>query len=246
MVKLPENKYEFDAATIKEIPRELENKIVAMVPVRGGSQRVLKKNTRAFADTTLLELKLRTLKFLNGIDRIVVSTDCRVSAAKAEAMGIKVQWRNAFYASSTVTNDQHWYHIAATTPGEVVFLAQVTSPLVRLSSMQAALDRYAQIEQPGSINSVSQEKKFLWENGIPINYRVSQTPKSQDLPEIVSLNFAVTVISKKEMMDKKNVVASNPSFLVLDKTESLDVDDELDFETAEELYKKRGLEWLLT
>ena len=55
--------------------------------------------------------------------------------------------------------------------------------------MQSAIDQYCLSHKDVSINSVSAEKKFLWENGIPINYKSSQTPKSQDLPEIVSLNF---------------------------------------------------------
>ena len=50
--------------------------IIAMVPVRAGSKRVVEKNTRAFANTSLLELKLCALKHLQGINDIVVSTDC--------------------------------------------------------------------------------------------------------------------------------------------------------------------------
>ena len=45
--------------------------------------------------------------------------------------GVKVQWRT-YFAGSNITNDQHWYHIADTTR-EIVFLAQVTSPLLRVS-----------------------------------------------------------------------------------------------------------------
>lgn len=220
--------------------------IIAMVPVRAGSMRVSDKNTRAFADTSLLGLKLNALKYLHGINEVIVSTDCERSAEIAQRMGATVQWRDRFYAGSNVTNDKHWYHIADTTPGEVVFLAQVTSPLVRVSTMQSALDQYCSSDRTVSVNSVSAEKKFLWENGAPINYKISQTPKSQDLPKIVSLNFAITIISRKEMMDRKNVIGENPIFIELDKIESLDVDDYFDFEVAETVYKSRGIDWILS
>ena len=220
--------------------------IIAMVPVRAGSMRVSDKNTRAFADTSLLGLKLNALKYLHGINEVIVSTDCERSAEIAQRMGATVQWRDRFYAGSNVTNDKHWYHIADTTPGEVVFLAQVTSPLVRVSTMQSALDQYCSSDRNVSVNSVSAEKKFLWENGAPINYKISQTPKSQDLPKIVSLNFAITIISRKEMMDRKNVIGENPIFIELDKIESLDVDDYFDFEVAETVYKSRGIDWILS
>ena len=72
--------------------------VIAMVPVRAGSTRVPNKNIRPFADTSLLELKLRLLKNVQGISEIVVSTDCDKSAEIAIKVGVKVQWRDKFHA----------------------------------------------------------------------------------------------------------------------------------------------------
>jgi len=47
------------------------------------------------------------------------------------------------------------------------------------------------------------------------------------------------------MMERKNVVGYNPKFLELDKIESMDVDDLIDFKTAELMYKELGIKWLL-
>ena len=80
----------------------------------------------------------------------------------------------------------------------------------------------------------------------PINYDVNVTPKSQDLPDIFSLNFAITIIQKMTMIKRKNVVGFEPSFLFLDKIESLDIDDLIDFKIAELIYKERGIEWLMS
>ena len=221
------------------------NNVIAMVPVRAGSTRVPDKNIRPFADTNLLQLKLELLKKVEGIDQIVVSTDCRISADIAHKEGATVQWRDEYYAGSGVTNDEHWHHIAQTTPGNTVFLAQVTSPLLRVSSMQAALNSFLCLDTHDSINSVSPEKKFLWRDGSPINYEIEVTPKSQDLPDIVSLNFAITIIQKKIMTERKNVVGHSPKFFELDKIESVDIDDFIDFKIAELLYQQVGIEWLM-
>jgi len=224
---------------------EVAHNVVAMVPVRAGSTRVPDKNIRSFGDTNLLQLKLRLLKKVEGIKQIIVSTDCEISAGIACKEGVNVQWRNEYFAGSSVTNDQHWHHIAETAPGNTIFLAQVTSPLLRVSSMQAALNSFLSLDKNDSINSVSTEKKFLWKNGNPINYDIDVTPKSQDLPEIVSLNFAITIISRRIMMERKNVVGQAPKFFELDKVESIDVDDFIDFKIAELLYEERGVEWLM-
>lgn len=219
-------------------------KIIAMVPVRAGSKRVPDKNIRPFGDTNLLELKLKLLKKINEISTIVVSTDCKNSAKIAWQQGVEVHWRNKYYAGSNITNDQHWEHIAQSTPGDIVFLAQVTSPLLRISTMQNSLKKFITLDNHDSINSVTSEKKFLWENGNPINYDINLTPKSQDLPNIVSLNFAITVIRKEVMIKRKNVIGYKPAFFELSKTESLDIDDLIDFKVAELMYRELGFDWL--
>jgi len=50
-------------------------RVVAVVPVRKGSQRVKDKNLRPFAGTTLLDNKLRTLLSVAELDEIIVNTD---------------------------------------------------------------------------------------------------------------------------------------------------------------------------
>ena len=223
----------------------VKNNVTAMVPVRAGSVRVPNKNIRPFADINLLELKLELLKKINGISNIIVSTDCKTSASIASKKNVKVQWRNKYYAGSNVTNDQHWLHIAQTTPGDIVFFAQVCNPLLKVSTMQRALDTFLSSNVNDSLNSVSSEKKFLWQNGKPLNYDINKTPKSQDLPEIVSLNFAISIIQKQSMIERKNLVGYKPDFIDLDKVESMDIDELNDFKIAEVMYKELGLDWLL-
>jgi len=231
--------------TIKKNYKALvKNKVIAMVPVRAGSTRVPNKNIRPFGDTSLLQLKLRLLKKVDGITDIVVSTDCEISADIARKHDVKVQWRNKYYAGSKVTNDQHWLHIAQTTPGDIVFFAQVCNPLLRVSSMQNALNSFLSSDAHDSVNSVSSEKKFLWQNGKPLNYDINVTPKSQDLPDIVSLNFGITIIQRQSMMERKNVVGYKPTFFELDKIESLDIDELIDFKIAEVMYRELGFDWL--
>ena len=50
-----------------------KGKLTAIVPVRAGSQRVKNKNTKPFANSNLLKIKLETLKKVSMIDNIVVN-----------------------------------------------------------------------------------------------------------------------------------------------------------------------------
>lgn len=210
--------------------------VTAVVPVRKGSERVISKNTRPFADTTLLDLKLITLKEVKGIDKIIVNTDCEVSLEIAKKHNVHTHKRLEYFASSQVTNDAHWKHLAEVTETDVLILAQTTSPLIKIESYEKSINYL--FEGHDSVNSVSLEKKFLWQNKLPLNYDINLTPKSQDLPNIFSLNFGISIIDRKVMYEKGNVVGNNPKFIELDKAESIDIDDKFDFEFAEYIYMK--------
>ena len=65
----------------------MNKKIVAIVPVRKGSKRIKNKNFKKFANSNLLEIKLKSLKKVNLIDQIIVSTDSPIA--------IKIAIKNA-------------------------------------------------------------------------------------------------------------------------------------------------------
>ena len=224
----------------------MKKNIVAMVPVRKGSIRVPSKNTRTFANTTLLDLKLKVLSDILLLDDIIVTTDCDQCIKIAEHYPVTIHRRDSFFAGSFVTNDLHWRHIAEIAPSNVVFMAQVTSPFVRRSTFIKALNSFIDSsELYTSLNSVSLEKKFLWKDGYPVNYDIDKTPKSQDLPDMHSLNFAITIVNRQEMLTRGNVVGSNPQFMQIEKIESIDIDDESDFRIAEAIFRDLGEEWLM-
>ena len=71
-----------------------------------------------------------------------------------------------------------------------------------------------------------------------MKYYLKNSPNSQDLPDIFAINYGVSLIKRKDMLLYKNIVTNNPSFIVLDEIEGIDIDTELDFEFANYLYKK--------
>ena len=54
-------------------------KITAVIPIRSGSQRVKDKNMRAFADTNLMELKIKNLLQVPELTSIVVNTNSELA-----------------------------------------------------------------------------------------------------------------------------------------------------------------------
>ena len=61
-------------------------------------------------------------------------------------------------------------------------------------------------------------------------------PRSQDLPDIAALNFAISIISRQAMIDCKNVVGNKPNIYIIDEVEATDIDNQIDFDFAEFMY----------
>jgi N-acylneuraminate cytidylyltransferase len=87
-----------------------------------------------------------------------------------------------------------------------------------------------------SLNTAHFVKDFLWLDGAAMNYNPDRQPRSQDLPDVLALNFAVNIISTRHMRDIKAVVGRKPYLLPISEIESIDIDTELDFEFARFVY----------
>ena len=86
-------------------------------------------------------------------------------------------------------------------------------------------------------NGVTEVKEFLYLKDKPINFDPTRAPNSQDLPDMVKLNFAINILSTKLMHKKKSLVGDNPYFYKIDSTESYDINTNHDFIVAETMFK---------
>jgi len=75
-----------------------------------------------------------------------------------------------------------------------------------------------------------------------MNYDPAHAPNSQNLPDVVALNFGVTVVRREDLIRNCNIIGKKPQFVVTDEIEAVDIDTPLDFYIAEQLYRKLVLE----
>ena len=215
--------------------------MTAVVAVRSGSQRVKNKNFRPFADTNLLELKLKILIKVKNIDEIIVNSDSDIMLEIANKYNVKTQKRDEFFASSHATNSDFHKHIAEVTNSDFIFLAPVCSPFIGVKRHQEAINNFM-MSEVDSLTSCELVKGHLWLDGKPINYSLDNVPNSQDLPEIKKLNYGISIIKRQTMIERKGLVGLKPEFVVLNEIESTDIDEMETFKTAEILYKNLKLD----
>ena len=215
-------------------------KYTALIAVRKGSQRIKSKNIKPFCNSSLLEIKIQQAVRCSLIDEVVVSSDCEKMLSMAKDYGVKTQKRDDYFCSNDIPMNLVYEYLARNIDCEHVVYLHVTSPLLLDESLQKSIELYKKktLEGYDSLASVENLKKYLWHKGNAVNYNPDQHPRSQDLPEYVALNFAINIVSRDIMISRKNILGNNFYPYVLSEIESIDVDNEFDFEIAEHFYKK--------
>ncbi len=215
-------------------------KIVAVVPIRKGSQRVKNKNLREFGGKNLLIHKINLLKQLSDISEIIINTDSDEAISISKRLDVKHYKRKEYFASSECKNSDFWQNIAENTNSEYIMFTNCTSPLIKLNTYKDIITKFKNFSENDfdSINTVTEIKEFLFKDNQPINFKINETPNSQDLPEIVKLNFAVNILNTEKMFNRKSLIGERPYLYKLDEIEGFDINTEFEFSFAEFLFKK--------
>ena len=143
--------------------------IKALIPVRSGSKRVKNKNIRPFAGSNLLEIKINQLKRIKRLDGIVVNSNDDEMLSIARNLGVETVKRDEYYAGDNVTNEMY-KNIAQNCSSDIIMYTNVTSPCIKDSTIEAAIDFYfANNDKYDSVNTAHYIKEFLWLDGKPIN-----------------------------------------------------------------------------
>lgn len=208
----------------------------ALITAKGNSSRVGQKNTRSFAGSSLLCEKIKQLHRA-GL-RVVVNSENDFILNVAKLMHCEAIKREPYYATDKCSTSDFYYNVAESFPSDTIVFANCTNPLVSEETIKKCIEIYKTGEYE-SVNTVEKFQHFLLdEQGGAINYDKANQPGSQSLPVYYIPTFAVNVISRKDMMKYKNVIAPNCYLYETDQTESVDIDTPLDFEFAQWLYLK--------
>ena len=221
-------------------------RILCVVPARGGSKGVPRKNLRVVGGKPLIVWTLeRALATRPAMD-VVVSTDDEEIAAVARAAGALVPFlRPADLARDTTPTEPVVRHAIAQArqadaAPDAVMLVQATSP-VRLPGTRSRA--VAQLEATGvvSLVGVVPQAPFIWTEGTadagPTSaYDVTARPRRQDLTP-ATLRYRETgslYLTRTWVYDElDNRIGGRVGLFVMDELEGIDVDTELDLEVAD-------------
>ncbi len=221
-------------------------RILALIPARGGSKRLLGKNKRLLGGKPLIVWSIERAKNVPEICDILVSTDDPEIGAIAEVAGALVPWlRPAVLSTDTATSVDvalhalDWYESER---GKVdgLLLLQPTSPFRRRETILRGINIFSQAGRQSVIGVSPAQSHPMWcfriEGEVlqPFIDQEGLNLRSQDLPAAYSVNGAFYLITPPDLVCHRSFVTNNSVPLVIDSpAESLDIDTEFDWRCAE-------------
>jgi YrbI family 3-deoxy-D-manno-octulosonate 8-phosphate phosphatase len=168
--------------------RESETLTVVVIPARGGSKGVPRKNLRRVGGIPLVARAITSALAATGVDLVVVSTDDAEIATVAREWGAQVVVRPASLSGDTASSESAMLHAMDDLEARgielgIVVLVQATSPFIDPADLDRAIERVASGELDVGFSAIA-SWGFLWRAGatglIGVNHDLRSRPRRQD------------------------------------------------------------------
>ena len=218
--------------------------IIALVPMRHHSQRVVGKNYRLLAGKPLYAYIIQTLLACPEISQVVVDTDSPVimEGLALQFPSVRVLERpEALRANDTSMNEILAYDTAQI-PADFYLQTHSTNPLLSAPTIRRALQAFL-VSYPvyDSLFSVTRLQTRLWDQlARPINHNPAILLQTQDLPPVFEENSNLYLFTRQTLISRRNRLGERPMMFEVDAAEALDIDDELDFRLVELMVQQLG------
>ncbi|QLH81210.1 cytidylyltransferase domain-containing protein [Halosimplex pelagicum] len=237
---------------------DIEMNVFGIIPARGGSKRIPRKNIVDFGGKPLIAHTIEQANQSSVLNRCIVSTDDDEIAKVAREYGGNVPFRrpdklatDTASSAAVVSHALKWVQSEGYEPSIVVIL-QVTSPFREVDDIDAAIRRLQNHKDAASIVSVTEYSDppewalKIGENGL-LQARFSEhelwdnnPPRSQDTDELYCPNGAIFGVRVKDFRSDGQLYSAPALGYEMPVERSPDIDEPYDLEVARALYEYRS------
>lgn len=222
-------------------------KIVTIIPARGGSKGIPRKNVKELDGKPLIAHVIETALKVRELDRVIVSTEDKEIAEIAKKYGAEVPFIRpeelARDETPTLPVLQHavkYLEDKENYKPDMVVLLYATSPLLKAERVSEAIEM---LKKGGfdSVLSVEEDKGHYWIKKDGEYERLyPKDPKNRQFEKpLLKENGAIYVYRRDILMKEGKINSGKRGLLIMQKEESIDIDEPIDFEIAE-FFMRRG------
>lgn len=224
-----------------------DKRVLAIIPARGGSKRVVHKNIRELAGKPLFAWTVEQAKESKYIDRLILSSDDMEIIGKAKQWGCEVPFvRPSELSQDDTPGIEVIFHAleALSEAYDFVVLLQPTSPLRNSDDIDRCLEVCVENNSPSCISLVKQNKNPYWMYMLNSNNSLSplfdKNHKMQGEPkgDVYTLNGAVYVADAEWLKKNRVLVSTETVGYTMPEERSCDIDTEIDMEICDILLER--------
>lgn len=224
----------------------MKPKILAIIPARGGSKGLPRKNIKMLAGKPLIAWTIEEAKKSKYITSLILSSEDNEIIEIAEKYGCNVPFRRPIeIAQDDTAGIMPVLHAIEKCPGyDYVVLLQPTSPLRTVEDIDGCIAKVILNNAPSCVSITEVEKSPYWMYKLQEDGRMKSVIEGtlitsrQELPTIYNLNGAVYVAEVEWLKQNQSFLTSETVGYIMDKANSIDIDTEEDFQYCQwKIYK---------
>tara|TARA_X000000950_G_scaffold289163_1_gene410396 strand:- start:2781 stop:3491 length:711 start_codon:yes stop_codon:yes gene_type:complete len=230
------------------------NKILCVIPARGGSKRLKNKNILNFNKKPLIFWTIKPALRSKYIDQLIVSTDSKKIMNVSRKFNVDVPFLRPKKISSknSTVNDVALHSIKFYQKQSIFFdtliILQPTSPLRTTKLIDEAILYYFKKKASSVVSVAKLDHPTEWCNVLPSNDRMDnflnsniKNTQSQNFKQKYKLNGSIYIVDIKKFIEEKNLyLKKNMYAFRMDESLSIDIDDKLSFDIAEFIFKQKN------
>jgi CMP-N,N'-diacetyllegionaminic acid synthase len=226
-------------------------KIIALIPARGGSKGIPRKNIIPVCGKPLIAYSIEAAIASKSFDRVIVSTDDTEIAEVSKKFGAEIPFMRPDAASDDIApaiavlvHALEWLKTNEGFKPDAVAYLQPTSPLRTAKHLEEAVKLFQNnpeadtlvsvVEPPHNFNPIKLMKE---ENNYLVPFMEGQGTTvltKNDLPKVLARNGpAILICSSKVILEKKQLYGEKTLPYLMQMDESVDIDYPQDLDLAE-------------
>ena len=223
-------------------------KIISFIPAKKNSQELKNKNSKKLNNLSLFEFAILGAKKSKFINKIYLSSNSDQILKKGNKYQINLIKRkkslsNNFASANSVILDFIKNNLKNNKEDNIIVYLQPTSPFRNNNHIDEAINNFLK-KKMRSLLSVTENKNFfkslyLQKKTIsPFFNNKLVTKNRQNLKTIYSPNGAIYIFYKSDFIRNKELTFHKSGYYIMNKVESVDIDNKEDYELANILSKK--------
>lgn len=202
-------------------------KIVAFIPIKLNSVRLKNKNILDLAGHPMCWHIANTMLSVDMIDEVYVYCSTE-KIMEYMPQGIKFLKRDTYLDGEYVKGAEIYSSFIKEIDSDIYVLAHATSPFISTQSIDNALCNVISGKHDSAF-SAKKIQNFVWYDGLPLNYKLEDVPRTQDLEPVWEETSAFFIFHKDLFLQTGRRIGFTPYIQEVEGIETIDIDTKEDF-----------------